>query len=512
LFLAERAEGGPRVAVRVLDESRSGPDSPLFERLREHVARVATLNARCAAIGTLQECGRAEGSGIYLAFEHPEGPTLAAVLQREKRLDPERAVRLGLRVAETLESAHMLGTSHGGLRPENIALVGEDESVKLTEFGVGWLRARARGDAEGVADSPYLAPEQWVSGEATPQGDVYAVGAILYEALAGRPPEVQAPARRRASIQPLRKLRPELSRSLERVVRRALEPDLERRYRDMTDFFNDLWSEITPFSGQSPAQQDIIRRGLATGKRTRLVAVGIVLGAIVLIGLLSRLLVSEPPALVSPARPPAPLPQVATPSPSQPTPAPVPPPSASEPTPTPPTPATTAPPPVIASPPTSQPTSPAVPAVPPPVMVSPPIPKPAPAAPPPVIASPPTPERTPPPAPTTPPPVIASPPTPKPAPPRPEPAPQPPRPAQGSVVAPTPPPARAVLEAPRPPARSAPPVTRPPAPREEITPVTRPPGPRPAETPAPTAPARDAGDDGAAIIDWLLKDSSSARR
>jgi hypothetical protein len=80
------------------------------------------------------------------------------------------------------------------------------------------------------------------------------------------------------------------------------------------------------------------------------------------------------------------------------------------------------------------------------------------------------------------------------------------------VVAPTPPPARAVLEAPRPPARSAPPVTRPPAPREEITPVTRPPGPRPAETPAPTAPARDAGDDGAAIIDWLLKDSSSARR
>ena len=449
MFLAERAEGGPRVAVRVLDESRSGPDSPLFELLREHVARVATLNARCAAIGTLQECGRAEGSGIYLAFEHPEGPTLAAVLQREKRLAPERAVRLGLRVAETLESAHMLGTPHGGLTPENIALLGEDESVKLTEFGVGWLRARARGDAEGVADSPYLAPEQWVSGEATPQGDVYAVGAILYEALAGRPPEVQAPARRRASIQPLRKLRPEVSRSLEHVVRRALEPDPERRYRDMTDLFNDLWSEISPFSGPSPAQQDIIRRGLATGKRTRLVAVGIVLGAIVVIALLSRLLVTEPPALVSPGRPPAPVPKVAAPSlpPPAAAPAPVPPTTASEPAPTPPTP----------------------------------------------VAPPATP-------------VIASPPTPDPAPPRAERTPQAPPPARRPVT-PTPPPARAVVEAPRPPARSAPPVVRPPGPREEITPA-----PRPAETPAPTAPARDTGDDGAAIIDWLLKESSSARR
>ena len=467
MFLAERVGDGLRVALRVLEGEKSGSGPNLAEPLREHVARVAALSTRCTAIGTLHECGRADDGGIYLAFEPPEGPTLAEVLEQEARLDPERAVRLAVRLAEALESAHMLGISHGGLTPRNIVLLGEDESVKLTEFGVSWLRARAHADVDAVADSPYLAPEQLASGEATAQGDVYAVGAILYQMLSGRPPELQASSRRRPSIQPLRKLRPDVSRSLEHVVTRALEPDPERRYRDMTDLFNDLWGQISPFSGPSPAQQDIIRRGLASGRRTRLIAVGIVGGAIVVIALLSRLLVTEPPALVSPALRPAPLPEVAAPAPpasdtvSQAR-------SVSEPTPVPPA--------VIASPPAPEP---------------------------------PTPRQEPALRPQEP---ALRPQEPAPRPQEPAPRPQepaspPPSPARRPVVAPTRPPARAAVEAPRAPARSTPPVVRPAGEREPIAPASR-----PVETPAPTTPARDTGDDGAAIIDWLLKESSSARR
>src|SRR5262245_961678 len=254
LFLAERVAGGDRVAVRVLDVGANARDDSLLESLREHVVRVSTLSARCPAIACLHECGRAKAGGIYLALEHPEAPTLAEVLQREGQLDPDRAVRLTVRVAEALEAAHMLGFAHGGLMPRNIVLLREDESVKLTEFGVDWLRTRARGaDVNGAGGSPYLAPEQRALGEATPQGDVYALGAILYETLTGRPPELQGRSQRRASIQPLGKLRPDVSRALERVVSRALEPDPERRYRDMTDLFNDLWSEINPFSGSKLA-------------------------------------------------------------------------------------------------------------------------------------------------------------------------------------------------------------------------------------------------------------------
>ena len=450
MFLAERLEGGPRVAVRVLESGERGDGSALLESLREHVARVMALSARCPAIASLHECGRAEHGGIYIALERPEGPTLAEVLQGEARLDPARAVRIAARVAEVLESAHMLGIPHGGLVPRNIVLLGEDESVKLTEFGVSWLRARTCRDVESVAHSPYLAPEQLASGEATPQGDVYAVGAVLYEMLAGRPPEIQAPSRRRPSIQPLRKLRPDVSRSLEHVVTRALEPDPERRYRDMTDLFNDLWGQISPFSGRSPAQQDVRRRGLASGKRTRLIAGGIVFGAIAVVALLSRLLVAGPPALMSPEPQSAPLRQVAAPALT-----PLAPPAPPAPGPTP----------VVSEP------------------------EPQPVAPPPPMA-----------------------------PPRPEAVPPPPRPVAERPARPTPPPARAVVETSRPPAPPAPPAGQQ---EKSIRPA-----PRPAETPSPAAPttvpaaapvtapaaARDAGEDGGAIIDWLLKESSSARR
>jgi eukaryotic-like serine/threonine-protein kinase len=415
VFLAVRAGSGARVALRVLG-AETGRDGALFEELREHAARVATMSARCPAIAAIHECGRVEGGGLYLALEHPEGPTLAEVLRRHARLHPERAVRVAVRIAEALESAHMLGTAHGSLTPHNVVLVGEDEAVKLTQFGIDWAAHRIGrgGDAPlGTGGSPYLAPEQILTGEATPQSDVYAVGAILYEALAGRAPEAQLPSRRRVSVQPLRKLRPDVSRSLEHVVTRALEPDPTRRYRDMTDLFNDLWSEISPFSTTAPTERDRMRRRRPTRGGSRMVAVSIVLGAVVVIALLSRLLVSEPPAPAIPARAPSARPEVAAP----------------------------APPPAISAPaPVSQP----------------------PAPPPPVAAAPP-PRR------------IAE------------------------------PRARAVVGTSRPARRPAP-APRPAPSREETGPPAR-----AAETPAAAA-TRESGEDSGAIIDWLLKESSSARR
>src|SRR5262245_65455840 len=90
LFLAERMAGGDGVAVRVLDGGENGLDASLLDSLREHVVRVGGLSARCPAIAPFHECGRAEGGGIYLALEPPEGPTLTEVLQGEARLDTER--------------------------------------------------------------------------------------------------------------------------------------------------------------------------------------------------------------------------------------------------------------------------------------------------------------------------------------------------------------------------------------------------------------------------------------
>jgi serine/threonine protein kinase len=435
-FLAEDAGTGARVALRVLDESVR--DGDVFEALREHAGRVTALATRCPAIAAIYECGRAEGA-IYLALEHPSGPTLAETLQRDAPLTPERAVRLAIRIAEALESAHMLGIVHGSLTPRTVVLVGPDETVKLTQFGVDWLRATRRpGRASarsGVDGSPYTAPEQALSGEATPQSDVYAVGAILYEALLGRPPAAPLSTRRPGSTQPLRKARPEVTRTLEGVVMRALESDPARRYRDMTDFFNDLWSEVNPFSSTTAPDGGASRLPSMAGW-SRSLAVGIVLVVGGGIALLSWLLVGSSPEQLAAPRAVTPRPEAT---------------------------AVSAPPP----PPASEPAPVPLPPVPPPV-----------AAPPPAL---------PPPAPN--------------------------RPVVEKSVPPVPPqptvelPARPAVETPPAVARPAPTPRTVPAPRAEPTPPAR-----SGAGAAAAAPTRDSGEDAGAIIDWLLKESSSARR
>ena len=478
-LLAERTDTGARVALRVLAEDPARETS-VYAALREHVTRLGALTARCPAIIPIHECGRVDGGGIFLASEHLEGPTLAEVLRRDARLHPERAVRLAVRVAEALESAHMLGLAHGSLTPQNVVLLGDDEAVKLAQFGVDWVRA-ARGGPGGragaEAGAPYLAPEQSASGEASPQSDVYAVGAILYEALAGRPPEPQPASRRRVSVTPLRKIRGDVARTLEHVVNRALEPDLERRYRDMTDLFNDLWSEISPFAnGNAAPEVDAMRRRRPGSGRSRMIAVGVVLGAVVVIAAVSRLLVSEPPAppavTTAPPREPAARPEFATPitGPSIPSTPALPPPAA---------PSASAP---AREPAPAHEPAPALPPARPPVAAEPP------------AASTTAPVATPRAATSARAPVAATPP---------------------ATAIETPPPARPAV----PPARIEPESASRPAP-EPPRAVARPaPRPAPSESTAPPvlrpdtpAPARETGEDGGAIIDWLLKESSSSRR
>jgi eukaryotic-like serine/threonine-protein kinase len=369
---------------------------------------------------------------LYLALEHPVGVTLAEALRRDGPFRPKRAVRLAIGIAEPLEAAHMMGVVHGCLRPEDVVLVGPDEGVKLTQFGLDWVRtsrwlSRRGARVIGAPSTPYQAPEQLLTGEATHQSDVFAVGALLYEMLAGRPPGSRPTTRRRGGVLPLRKLRPDASRTLERIVMRALSPLPSRRHRDMTDLFNDLWSEISPFS--SARRQDRGTGQGGRGGRTRaLAAAGVLVvaaGAAILLGAAwlgerdSLRLLRQPAP--TPAEVASPLPPVA--------PAPLPPASAL------------------------------------------------------------------PPAPALPP-AVAPLPTP------------PPRPAVRDVVpSPVPPAARVVP--PRSGAETAPKPVAVDVPRIPRGVRALPP-PTPAPTPEPTG--RDSSNDGGAIIDWLFREGSAARR
>ncbi len=286
LYLARRLDTGSLIELRVLS-AELGADDKLVQAVREQAALVARVASHCPGIATVYECERVAGGALVLAAEHPEGATLREVIRREGTLNLERALRLAIRIARALERAHNLSLVHGGLRPENVVLVGPEETVVLTHFGFDRLLASrpaaATGpDASVPEDSVYQAPEQ-ASGHTTERSDIYAFGAILYQMLAGAPPSSGRASRRFVDPKPLRKSRPDVTPTLERLIMQTLQAAPERRPMDISVVCNDLWAEISAEGpGKLPGPRPVA--GPWRGTRTKRL---VVWGGLAVIGALA---------------------------------------------------------------------------------------------------------------------------------------------------------------------------------------------------------------------------------
>jgi serine/threonine-protein kinase len=125
-------------------------------------------------------------------MEYLEGETLSDLIQREGALELGRALtwqpdRAGRR--RRFES----GIVHRDLKPQNVMVMSPDERVKVTDFGVAWLRRAPKSGALtrlGDGATKYMAPEQWVGADADDRTDVYGIGAVLYAMLAGPAPSI----------------------------------------------------------------------------------------------------------------------------------------------------------------------------------------------------------------------------------------------------------------------------------------------------------------------------------
>lgn len=171
---------------------------------------------------------------LYLAMEYLDGPSLASVIARDGRFHPRRAVEVARQIARGLAHAHERGVIHRDLKSANVMIVAEDdepEVAKLLDFGIARMRGGSRMTEVGmVMGTPhYMAPEQFVGSDVDARADLYALGVILYEMLAGALPfdedSVLEMARRHATSPP-----PPLTaiagdpdaRGLERIVGRLL--------------------------------------------------------------------------------------------------------------------------------------------------------------------------------------------------------------------------------------------------------------------------------------------------
>jgi eukaryotic-like serine/threonine-protein kinase len=185
-------------------------------------------------------------------------------------------VRIALSICNSLDYIHSHGIVHRDLKPENI-IVDTDDQTKLIDFGIaGQMGARRLtfGKFSQVMGTPdYISPEQVKGKRGDARSDVYALGIMLYEMLAGQTPFTGSSPfvimnnRLLSDPIPLRELDPEISLPLEQIVRRALERDPEDRYASARELAYDLEHQDDIQIGESSRPSKPTRRRVPWTKR-----------------------------------------------------------------------------------------------------------------------------------------------------------------------------------------------------------------------------------------------------
>ena len=237
VYRAEDTHLGREVALKVLHR-RYAQDAEFVERFRREASSAAGLS-HPNVVGVYDR-GRHDGT-YYIAMECLRGRTLKEIIEREAPLPQERAIDLGIQMLHAAGFAHRHGIIHRDFKPHNV-IVDDHWNAKVTDFGIaryGTSEITETGSIMGTAH--YLSPEQAQGQAVTAASDLYSIGVMLYEMLAGRLPfegdSAVAIALKHLSEPPapLRQLRPDVDPGLESVVMAALAKDPAKRWQSADD-------------------------------------------------------------------------------------------------------------------------------------------------------------------------------------------------------------------------------------------------------------------------------------
>lgn len=209
---------GRLVAIKILKEEYLG-DPGFRERFRTEAKNAALVNHE--GIANVFDYGEEDGSA-YLVMELVPGEALSTVLEREKILPASRVLSIVAQTAAALHQAHLAGLVHRDIKPGNL-LITPDGAVKITDFGIARLADQVPLTATGqvMGTVQYLAPEQAGGKPASPATDIYSLGIVAYEALAGKRP-FRGESQVAIAMAQIKEAPPELPSSIPAPVRRMV--------------------------------------------------------------------------------------------------------------------------------------------------------------------------------------------------------------------------------------------------------------------------------------------------
>lgn len=197
VYKARHAYLKTQLAIKIILPDLVGNDPQLVTRFRQEALAAAAI--RHTNVVAVTDYGVVNGTLPFLVMEYVEGESLHDLLAREKSLNPEKALELMTAICAGVGAAHHQGIVHRDLKPLNIMICSDkpnlSQAVKILDFGLAKIKSGEllgsfiQAQTTGLMGSPYyMAPEQWADDEPDSRSDIYSLGVMLYQMLAGDVP------------------------------------------------------------------------------------------------------------------------------------------------------------------------------------------------------------------------------------------------------------------------------------------------------------------------------------